>query len=144
MYHRFKCIACGKTFTSIDPSFLPQLQSIVSESFPFITSSNIPGMYISMIHQFYKLATNKVLFSTYINIINEMHSTKYYKTILRYYDCNYELSLKRILKKLVYPNPFPPFEFKGEYNKIKLTKNLVRHMFIEFMRLQEGYIQKSF
>ena len=62
-----------------------------------------------------------------------MHSTKYYKTILLYYDCNHELSLKRILKKPVYPNPFLPFESKGEYNRIKLTKNLVRNMFIEFM-----------
>jgi len=79
-------------------------------------------MHASMIYQFCKLATNKVLFSTYIDMINKMHSIKYYKTILLYYDYNHELSLKRILKKLVYLNPFPLFESKGEYNGIKLIK----------------------
>ena len=144
LHRRFNCTNCGRTCASIDPKFLSQLPSIVLENFPFVTSNNTPGMHVSMIHQFCKLATNRILFSTYVDMINELHSVKYYKTMLLYYDCTYEFSKKNIFKKEVYPIPFPSFESKGEYNGIKLTKNLVKKLFLEFMRSQEAYMQKSF
>ena len=77
-------------------------------------------------------------------MVNEIHSVKYCKTMLLYYYFNWDIPLKGLFKKQVHPNPFLPFESKGEHNGIKLTKNLVRTIFVEFMMSQEDFMQKSF
>ena len=70
LHRRFRCTEYSKIFASIDPKFLSQFQSIFVESIPFIASSHTPGIHNNIILQFCKLAKNKCLFSTFVDMIN--------------------------------------------------------------------------
>ena len=85
---------CGRTFTTIDLTFLCPFPSIIIESFPFVVTSSTPGAHIRMAHQFFKSATNKVLLSTCADVANEMRSAKCCETIPLYHDSNHEMSSK--------------------------------------------------
>ena len=57
-----------------------------------MTTTNGSEMHEGAIYQFTKLAINKILFSTYTSIVNEMHSINYYKMSLSYYDAAFDAS----------------------------------------------------
>ena len=79
---RFRCDTCSKIFLSINPKFLSQLPTVMLHKFPFVTTANGPGIHKSTVYQFMKLSTNKILFATFAHIVNEIHSIKFYASML--------------------------------------------------------------
>ena len=93
-------------------------------------------MHESIVHQFAKLAANKILFSTCVSMINEMHSANYYKKSLSYYDAAFDASRMSTFEPTLL-DPFLKFFSPGECNGIKLSRKSMRKIFINFMIVHE-------
>jgi hypothetical protein len=86
LHQRLECCQCKKTFTTIDPAFLPQLPTRVVERFPFFTSKRGPGIHQSIIFHFISLVGKGIMYGSYVNSINEIHRIRYSMESISYYD----------------------------------------------------------
>ena len=78
VYHqRLICNCCKKSFTTINPKFMSQLPTRVTERFPFFTSSRGAGIHQTLVLQFVSLVGTGVIFGSYVKSINELQQIKY-------------------------------------------------------------------
>ena len=144
LYRRFLCRACKGTMARIDPRFINQLYRVVTQRFHFVTTASGLGTNERMVLSFVKLSTNNVLFGTCVDLINNLCSVKHHSNMLSHYDCAHDIKTKSIFTSNTLPTPFPKFASPGECNGIKLTKRLLKNIFISFMTVCEPCMQKSF
>ena len=85
IHRRFR-FKCGHSTNSLCPKLLAQLPTAVVEQFLYVTRNKGPGMHESLVQTLAFLCTNKVLFQTTVNLVNEIHSIKYSKDHINYYD----------------------------------------------------------
>jgi hypothetical protein len=61
-----------RTFAIIDPRFVSTLPTSVAQQFEWIFPASGPGIHISMQMAFCKLTNERIIFSSFINIVNEL------------------------------------------------------------------------
>jgi hypothetical protein len=140
---RFICKSCKRTFACIDPQFMSQLPSRVVERFRFIPTIGGPGMSEAMVYLLSNLVCNQVMFGTFCCMINELHQVCYSKSKLSYLDTVAELRKSSVVDIGV-PPLFNEFVSPGEFGGIRLTRNLVKAVFFNFMLKHEPYMQATF
>jgi len=145
LHRRLRCFECKRTFATIDPRVLSLLPTSVAECFPFATTPSGIGINESMVYMFVFLATNKILFGTYTDMINELHSIQYDKSKLSYLDraSEYCDKMEQFQGGKV-PTVFSSFNSGGEYIGIRLSQRLLKTVFRHFMQGHEPYMQAYF
>jgi 3'-5' exonuclease len=136
---------CGKAFASINPTFMSSnVPTTIAGTFPFVVAKRGPGMHRMMVYAFVELVTSRVQFGTFADVFNSLYRLDYDMSRLSYYSVhkNYRSNLTTV--KLDFPTPYGRFETVGEYNGLKLTRQLVKQIVIQFMGLHEPYLQASF
>lgn len=148
IHRRFRCKEpnCRKSVASIDPRLLSQLPDRVSERFPFVSAGNrYLGMHKHMIYSFVELITSGVQFASFAKAMNTLYAVKFDTARLSYYKSFLDYkSKKNPCTCPEYPEPFSGFQEVGQYNGIRLSKNNVRAVFLQFMRIHEPYMQATF
>jgi hypothetical protein len=99
-----------------------------------------------MVHEFANLFTKRIMFGPFTQMVNELHSFRYDKTQLSYYDavaeaCN---GLQEDAIHGIPPPTFAPFISPGSFGGIRLTNTLMKVVFSSFMKVTEPYMQASF
>jgi hypothetical protein len=79
-------------------------------------------------------------------MVNELHSIRYDKTQLSYYDAVAEArnGLQEDAIHGIPPPTFAPFISPGSFGGIRLTNTLMKVVFSSFMKVTEPYMQASF
>ena len=139
---------CGKTFATIDPEFMSKnVPTVIAETFPYVVVKRGPGMHRMMVYNFVELVTNRVQFGTFADKFNSLYRLNYDMSRLSYYSkCKSTHAAAEALGTKIdsFPTPFSRFETVGEYNGLRLTRQLVKKIFVQFMELHEPYLQASF
>jgi hypothetical protein len=132
---------------TFDPRFMPaNVPTTIVESFPFIVPKQGPGMHQMMLYAFAELVTNRIQFGTFANIFNSLYRLKYDFSQVSYYQCYKDRrdTALAVGAHIGYPEPYGKFNTTGEYNGMKLSRNLVKRVFVQFMNLHEPYLLASF
>jgi len=145
LHGRLFCADCKKSFTEIDPRFLSNLPTNITERFPFISSRKGPGIHTGMMVQFLALCTDGILFAKYCDSINQMQRLRYDMSRIGYLDEMSDLMNHGLGSTMrIRPEIYPVFNSPGHYNGIILTPRLMKRFFLLFMRTRSSYHQTSF
>ena len=145
LHNHMICKSCEWTVAMIDPHVLSRLPTCAAECFPFAMMVSGIGIHESMMYMFAYLATNKILFGTYTQIIKELHMLLCDKCKVSYLDVASDYSAQmQLFNGGEVPAVFSAFGTPGEFGWIKLSKHLVKPILRHFMEAHKPFIQAHF
>ena len=108
---------CGRTVAEIDPRFLAQVDTRITETFPFLTTVRGPAVHELLLNAYLELVTSSVALGTFVNMYNSLKKLEYWKTTSSYYNhaASWVESRMETTNSRT-PWAFPVFDSNGHYN----------------------------
>jgi hypothetical protein len=145
-HRRVLCGACNKSTSEIDPSFLANLPTRVSDTLEFVTTVRGPAVHTSLMYSFVNLLTKGIMFGAFVNMINEVYAVRHTVDHLSFISSVFDVCRLNGTGTLD-PNNFevfcPIFSDTSGYCFPRITKAVLKAVVFTFAGGFEAYAQAS-